>query len=151
MKIIKCNLLDADAQYIAHQCNCCSQGSAGLAKKIFDCYPDASYPKQRSRVPGTISVHGKVINCYAQWVPGRPVENDTAEMRLEWLKKCLWRTTKIPGIHSVAFPHRIGCGLAGGDWESDYEPLLNRFDSYCQSVGIEVILCKRTGYELQRP
>ena len=142
MKTIRCSLLDADIQYIAHQCNCCSQNAKGLAKAIFDKYPDAAYPKQMRRDPGAISVHNRVINCYSQWVPGKPVENDTAEMRLEWFKQCLWRITKIPGIHSVALPFGIGCGLAGGNWESDYSPLLYRFDSYCQSVGIEVILCK---------
>ena len=106
MKIIECNLLDADVQYIAHQCNCCSQG----AKAIFDKYPDAAYPNQMKRNPGAISVHDdRIINCYAQW---------------------------------VAFPYKIGCGLAGGNWDVDYYPLLERFDSYCQSVGIEVILCK---------
>ena len=143
MKTIKCSLLDAPTRYIAHQCNCCSQKAKGLAKSIFDKYPDASYPKQMQRNPGAISVHNdRVINCYAQWVPGKPVQNDTAEMRLDWFHQCLSCITRIPGIQSIAFPYQIGCGLAGGNWDVDYYPLLERFNSYCQSIGIEVILCK---------
>jgi len=146
MKVVECSLLDAPTQYIAHQCNCISQGAAGLAKQIFAKFPDAAYPNQRVRNPGTISVHNdRVINCYAQWVPGKPVENDTQAMRLQWLRQCLWAMTRIPGIQSVAFPYRIGCGLAGGNWERDYLPLMERFSAYCNTMGIEVVICKFTG------
>lgn len=165
MKAIECNLLNAPTQYIAHQCNCTSRGSAGLARQIFDAYPEAEYklvpiemairfgmtspktgkPERIPNSPGSISVHGRVINCYAQRFPGHPRGGDISTMRLKWFRQCLWSISKIPGIQSVAFPYKIGCGLAGGNWENDYYPLLERFNSYCESVGIEVILCKRKG------
>lgn len=149
MRIIECDLLDAPTQYIAHQCNCCSRGAAGIAKQIFERFPDAAYPRQRVRDPGTISVHSnRVINCYAQLVPGKPCKNDTAEMRLRWFRQCLFAITKIEGIRSVALPFGIGCGLAGGNWNREYIPLLTRFDIYCQSKGIEVIMCRRPKHRL---
>jgi O-acetyl-ADP-ribose deacetylase (regulator of RNase III) len=122
--------------YIAHQCNCTSRGSKGLAKSIFEKYPYANtYGMYRE--PGTIHVRGNVINMYAQRRPGLPSGDDTPSLRILWFKSCLKEILKIEGIHSIAFPYRIGCGLAGGDWKQYQEMILRAFDD----LDIEVYIC----------
>ena len=140
LKFVTHDIFSCGAQYIAHQCNCVTRKAKGLAAAVFAKYPHAdtySFPRgKRCRVPGTIEAFEPacetdpgVINCYAQCKPGGhdpPAERDevwdptvnpeTAEKRVNWFKKCLEEITKIPGIRSVAFPHGIGCNLAGGDW-----------------------------------
>jgi hypothetical protein len=50
------NLLDSDAQYIAHQCNCITTHAAGLSKVLFEKYPWANtyITKHRSGVHSTL-------------------------------------------------------------------------------------------------
>lgn len=123
------DLLDFECQYIAHQCNCVSVGSAGIAAAIFKKYPESNtylkHDEQRS-VPGTIDVIGRVINMYSQYYPGHArYNNDTDGKRRKWFKKCLFEISKIDGIESVAFPYKIGCNLAGGNWNENRKMLEN--------------------------
>lgn len=130
------------SQYIAHQCNCTSKKSLGLAKQIFDKYPWANvYNSDEERVPGTILVRGKVINMIAQIYPGSPSEKglDTSANRMLMFKTCLEEIEKIHDLKSIAFPYRIGCGLAGGDWLSYKNMILNFAKS---NPTIEVYICK---------
>lgn len=130
--------LVADAeryQYIAHQCNCLSNRASGIARAIFEKYPHSDVyagRKHRDR-PGTIKIMTKegspsVINMFAQYYPGgqRGYKNDSEQLRERWFAECLVRISKIPGIHEVAFPHGIGCGVAQGNWER-YESMLRAF------------------------
>jgi O-acetyl-ADP-ribose deacetylase (regulator of RNase III) len=119
----------AEEQYICHQCNCVSKNVAGLAKTIFTLWPQCNR-QHLNNVPGTISVHkiddGKaVINMYAQYYPGYPSTKDNAAMRKYWFQQCL-AEIKLLTPKSVAFPARIGCGLAGGNWD-DYLNMLKDF------------------------
>ena len=45
----------------------------------------------------------------------------------------------LPGLSSIAFPYRIGCGLAGGEWTA-YASLLQAFARDAPSV--RVVLCR---------
>lgn len=59
IKEVKCSLLDSDAKYIAHQTNCVSNYSLGLAKQIFSKFPYADTYSQRivdQSDPGTINL-----------------------------------------------------------------------------------------------
>eukprot|EP00931_Biecheleriopsis_adriatica_P016655 TRINITY_DN12226_c0_g1_i2.p2 TRINITY_DN12226_c0_g1~~TRINITY_DN12226_c0_g1_i2.p2 ORF type:complete len:227 (-),score=49.76 TRINITY_DN12226_c0_g1_i2:75-728(-) len=125
---------------------------------------------QHGDVPGTILVLGGplaetdkekrgIINMFAQFCPGKanrgssgPVEYkglesspdvvDNAAQRLTWFKAGLQQISEISGLESVAFPHQIGCGLAGGKW-SDYKAAL---DDFCESVeprGVRVVVYKK--------
>ena len=137
----KASLLDATEEYIAHQCNCVSIRATGLAGAIFKKHPKTddyavrlgSTDRNKRRIPiddmGTIKVHaipasakvpyGGVINMMSQHYPG-PVQphyrgKDMKSDRREAFEKCLGAIAeKKP--QSVAFPYRIGCGLAGGEW-----------------------------------
>jgi hypothetical protein len=122
---------------------------------------EVAVPEDRSE-PGTIDVRRPpagvsgpgypiVLNLFAQWEigpPGKynrvePVQKDSKEQRLLWFQQCLAAVGKLnPKPPSVAFPHGIGCGLAGGDW-TIYERMILEFAS--ANVDIEVSICRLTG------
>jgi hypothetical protein len=86
--------------------------------------------------PGTIDARRGpsgtplVINMFSQYEMGGPgkyrrVEfppgvSDLAPQREKWFAECLQAVSQLPAAsrpRSIAFPHQIGCGLAGGNWE----------------------------------
>ncbi|CAJ1400626.1 unnamed protein product [Effrenium voratum] len=162
----KCgDLLQASEDFIVHQCNCVYSGAAqGIAEAIFNAFPAADAYRSRAEqgrphdIPGTISVHGRIVNVYGQLLPGRPVDDapsggwsgtgrfvtaakaaeDTRSNRLKWFEQCLDALPKnLPSRCSVAFPARIGCGLAGGDW-SRYLAALKRFSEACPNWQVAI-------------
>lgn len=146
------DILNFKADYIVQQCNCLTIRAHGLAQSIANVYPDAdTYAKRRQMgsrnlaiaedrsTPGTISIHGHVINMYAQWRPGScktayfsvypeySAEPESALTREIWFQKCLDAIAeKFSGSISIAFPFQIGCGLGGGEW-SRYEKMISAF------------------------
>ncbi len=141
MEEINCDLLEIDTQYIAHQCNCVSTYSKGLAKEIFKKYPESNvYITGESRIPGTISIKGRIINMFAQLHPGSPRADDSREDRHRWFVSCLNEIRKIFHLKSIAFPNMIGCGLAGGNW-TIYRSFIRRFSD--NNPKIKVYICKK--------
>ena len=61
-------------------------------------------------------------------VQPRPPEGDSAKTRERWFQDALnaIRHELQPPPESIAFPHEIGCGLAGGDW-SRYNAMIQDF------------------------
>lgn len=129
-KHIQGNLVDFDqAKYIAHQCNCVTNKSAGLAKSVFSRFPYADIYSGRTAhgKPGTIIVKGNgknnrfIINMLGQFYPGpsRYSNNnkDGYQARQAYFTQCLLEVAKIPQLESIAFPYKIGCGMAGDDWD----------------------------------
>jgi O-acetyl-ADP-ribose deacetylase (regulator of RNase III) len=147
MNIITGNLLEADDDIICHQCNCVTDGAAGIAAAIFKEFPWSDVYSRRAgpfpefsgrSAPGTIEICGDgimeryVVAMYAQIYPGRPKPpSDSEEQRLLFFQSCLDALAEKPGIkngmiRSIGFPWQIGCGLAAGDWEK-YSSLLHEF------------------------
>lgn len=157
MKIIDCDLLKFECEYIVHQCNCVSTGSAGLAKRIFETFPEANIYKFRTKpdIPGTISLRTLapnifqsypkiVINLFGQYYPGKPGKpnqtNDTEELRLRWFRQGLFEISKLQP-KTIAFPSGIGCRLGGMSW-SKILNLINNFDCYVQKMyDTQVFIC----------
>lgn len=141
LKNIKQNIIHFDGDYIAHQCNATSKKASGLALDIFRAYPDSNIyaDRQNPSLPGTIIIKGKVINMIAQYYPGPSNDNivDNDSVRLNYFSKCLNEISKL-SFSSIAFPYRIGCGLAGGSWD-DYYKLIN---DWSENVSAEVYICK---------
>ena len=61
----------------------------------------------------------------AQWEYGRCYQThrgrvqpfyDTPERRVQWFKECLSKLGRRKDLQTIAFPEKIGCVLAGGDW-----------------------------------
>ena len=136
IEIINGSIEFSKEQYIAHQTNCTTWGRAsGVAATIFALYPWSDCYKNRGRNNsqfGTSDVCGNgddqryVINMHAQYYPGKPssiFEFDSANARVNAFIDCLDRIMLIDNLTSIAFPVRIGCGLAGGDWQTYYDRL----------------------------
>ncbi|EAX95260.1 hypothetical protein TVAG_149800 [Trichomonas vaginalis G3] len=148
LSIVEEDITEAKEKYIVHQCNCITKYAKGLAKQIFDKFPYSNVYKNRERysanIPGAIIVCGNgtdqryVINLIGQFSAGKPTKSDTIENREGYFQSCLSEIAKIDNLESIAFPYRIGCGLAGGNWES-YEKMLRNF---AEEVKVPVVLYK---------
>ena len=103
----------------------------GLAKYLFNKFPYADTYSKRTAptTPGTVTICGTsahrivVANLNAQYYPGPPraMGMDDRQHRLQYFDRALrhladhiQRTRTHPCI--VAFPWRIGCGRAKGQW-----------------------------------
>lgn len=135
--------------YIVHQCNCTTTYALGLARSIFDEFPEANtYINENTalrRVPGGIHIIGKIVNLYGQIRPGKPsvkCENDSYLNRLEYFNRGLNALASvINGVDAtIAVPKYIGCGLAGGDWNK-YLARLEELE-ICHP-NISIVICDR--------
>lgn len=126
-----CDLREFDAAQIIAQiyyadCNCVTTVGKGLSDSIAEKYPYADfYTNNPQRKVGTIEIRGGgtaaerwICAMYAQHHPGKASarDDDTVKNRVVWFKECLRRIATIKNLRSIAFPRKIGCGLAGGDW-----------------------------------
>lgn len=163
VEIIQGDILEAKEKYIAHQCNAVSNQAGGLAYYIFkkfpysDIYSERPYPFKvsRSHFPGNIILKGNgedqrfIINAIAQYYPGKPVNDihilDGKKIREGYFRMCLSKISNIDNLESIAFPFGMGCGLAGGDWDTYY----NMIDLFSSSVNklknAKVVLYKKPG------
>jgi len=155
-KIVVGDLLDATEDAIMQQCNCVTITPKGLSKAIFNKWPYANDYTNRTLESrpsgGTISIKrpgddedGKIIvNMFAQYYPSSAnFSNDSTNIRLRWFKQCLFeienQLINTNEIRSIAFPYKIGCGLAGGDW-TKYKLLMDNFA--VKNPNIDVVMYK---------
>ena len=93
-----------------------------------------------------------VLNMFAQYemgAPGKyrrvtPMPADSAAERVRWFQQCLDRIAALMSelrLPSIAFPHEIGCGLAGGNWAT-YNQMLVEFAR--ANPRVEVFVCRWT-------
>jgi O-acetyl-ADP-ribose deacetylase (regulator of RNase III) len=92
-----------------------------------------------------------VINIFGQVYPGKPRwGTDSKEKRKEYFGQALETLSELlmidpPGIgrdeiyNQIAFPYKIGCGLAGGNWD-DYYAMLEKFAS---KIDMPVVIYKK--------
>jgi len=129
---IKGSILDAPQKYIAHGVNCQNVMGSGVARVLFKEYPqvkvnyhrDCSYRESKNctkqkylghwHVGYAESPNGKMIfNLFTQEYYGydnkKYVSYDALYDVFRSLKKQNW-------INEIAIP-KIGCGLAGGNWD----------------------------------
>lgn len=112
----------SENEYIAQQCNATHNRCFGLSSALFKKYPKANIyngkNKVENRTVGDIIVKEKIINIIGQKHQGKQSHDDTNNMRLKWFNSALSKIEKIPNIKRVYMPYRIGCGLAGGNWDA---------------------------------
>ena len=149
LKIINGDLLKATEQYIVHQCNCITTTSAGIANYINKKYPWADVYTKRKKpdIPGTIKIcssplgNKHVICMFSQYFPGKAknklTEKDNIADRSKWFTSCLDKIAKqLPDVKTFAFPYKIGCGLAGGNWAL----YMNYLENFANFYNRDVIL-----------
>lgn len=158
LEIITGSLFDATEKYICHQCNCVTNKAAHLAFDMFEKFPHSNIyaPRTSPDKPGHIIIKGNgqderyVIALLGQYYPGKskyPLSTlDGVPAREKYFYHSLLRLSKVPDLESIAFPWRIGCGAAGGDWEH-YLEMITNFANYVGEKGVDVKIYRREGDE----
>jgi hypothetical protein len=164
-QVIEGDLLTCPDPIICQQLNCLCVKGHGLSADIAKVYPYANvYAERRARgtrnlciaedagVPGEIVVRSGfgpiVIGFYGQYDYGTgrtgrtsPTQDNSA-LREIWFKECLVNLEiymKHHRHHTVAFPYGIGCGLAGGNWDT-YSQMIQ---DYAERTGFTVNVYKK--------
>jgi len=148
---IKCDLLTANVEVIAHCANCFCNFGSGIAKQIKEKYPemysvDCRTIKGDKNKLGTISFT-KIqdinslalvgVNLYGQYNYGtssRKLNYEAIYTSLERLKNLMLEK----GWLSVGFPYKMGCALAGGNWDIVYKMIEVIF----KDTNISILICE---------
>src|SRR5574337_958820 len=158
IEIVKGDLFDATEKYLVHQCNCVTNKAAHLAFDVFEKYPYADIYAARTEPdqPGRLIIRGNgkdqryVAAILGQYYPGRPrypkSSLDGIPAREKYFYHGLLRLAQVPDLESIAFPWRIACGAAGGDWER-YLGKITNFAQYVGEKGVKVRIYRREGDE----
>lgn len=147
IKEVEGNLLTYPGlQVIGHQTNCLGVMGAGIAKQIKAKYPELfkSYVRYCRSVSDAHNILGRVqfhqidnsnqvvANMFGEYSFCESVApyNDGGKPRhtdYDALKECLHRlhTWMVTNDKTTAgLPYKIGCGLAGGDWDGVVYPMI---------------------------
>lgn len=137
IKEMQGNLLESDAEILAHQVNCKGIMGAGVANSIRKnllgaddyrkyqkvCQKYASEDLLGRNQYFQVRNQQLVCNMFAENIPtGNGLDTD-----YDALKKCLHRLlreAKNFKRKTVAIPGYLGCGLAGGDWDYVYSDII---------------------------
>ncbi len=154
IRYIQGDIIESKADCIVQQVNAVTKTSRGLSASIAKAFPYAdlySIRTSKSEMATVIlsekcSSPTTIAHFVAQLAPGKPgaycklygidPADDTAEKRLEAFTTCLQSLLVIASEKKwkrVAFPARVACGLAGGDWAT-YKKLLETFASTCDTT-----------------
>jgi O-acetyl-ADP-ribose deacetylase (regulator of RNase III) len=141
MNIIKGNLIELALQskfdVICHGCNCFCKQKSGIAKQMVEKFGTDRFALEKEKHIGNYNKLGTidyeqisleiinntwssinkfltVVNCYSQYDYGR--EKNVKYVDYDALRLCLRKINFTFRGDSIGLP-RIGCGLAGGDWE----------------------------------
>lgn len=138
MTVVQGNILDITEGVIVHQVNCKKVMGAGLAKQI-----RAKYPQHYEDFMKTAPVMGDIVKseitpdklyivgCYGQDGYGTDKQYTDHLALYGGLIKAA-KLAQKKGLTLYA-PYKLGCGLAGGDWEV-VKGLLERVTYYAPVV-----------------
>ena len=133
----KGNLLQADTPMIAHQVNCQDVMGADIARQIRkDLLTAGQYreyqqlcKKNRESLLGACYLTQKkdtlryVAHLFAENIPtGKGLDTEYSALR-QSLTSMMFLAAQ-EGVSQIAIPGYLGCGLAGGDWETVYSRIL---------------------------
>lgn len=129
---IKGDLTQTHATFIAHGVNCQGVMRSGVARALYEKWPEVKdgylhycnnivkNPEERLGAVQRINSFDKeIFNCFTQLEYGY---DGKLYLDYEALAKCLRTLNRgmfkysLNDCHTIAMP-KIGCGLAGGDWE----------------------------------
>lgn len=142
IKEVKGDLLQATENIIGHQVNCQGTMGLGLAAKIKNKYPIVferykqlvnMHNSNKEILLGTAQVikvdeNKYVANLFGQFYYGRG-ERHTDYKSLYQALETLKQKAKKRNL-TVALPHGLGCGLAGGDWSIVQDLIKKSFEDY---------------------
>lgn len=129
MNTINGNILDIKHGIICQQVNCANGYGAGLSGKIAAKYPqvERAYRNIFKKLPREeifgmcqpvrISDELIVVNIFAEWSYANAYETGIVSTDMDKLVAALHRICDRYDGWDIYVPYKIGCGLAGGDWE----------------------------------
>jgi len=157
INIITGDIFDSQEKYLCHQTNCITKKAAHLSKDVFAKYPYSDIYAGRTTPdqPGTIIIRGNgqdqryVVNMLGQYYPGTPkypaAAKDGTLAREKYFHQCLLALAKIPDLESVAFPYKIACGAAGGNWDHYLRTISNFAEYVFKTQQTKVTIYRRDG------
>lgn len=133
------NLFDSKADVLCHQVNLFGVMGGGIAAEVKERFPNAylRYKDHCSEynfskallgssliVPTNEKREQYIANCFSQDDFSKSdCATDYVKMEECFIYVLNWM--KQNGMKSVAFPYKIGCGIAGGDWRI-VEPIIEK-------------------------
>lgn len=122
--IIQGDLLSTPYKHIAHGVNCQNKMGSGVAKAIFTIHPEvkSAYHEFCSGIPlgsrlgevQPVDCAGVMVyNCFTQFNYGYDGQKYVS---YEAILKCFKTLNRYLSGEDLAIP-KIGCGLAGGNWQ----------------------------------
>lgn len=138
------DVLASGAPIIAHQVNCKGVMGAGVAKAIKKKYRSVYNDFRKLCVEKGAALMGEtqfvwtadrtvVANCFAQnefGIGSRQTDYDAFRSCMS--KLCDFAKKK--GVWRIAMPYKIGCGLAGGNWDIVQKIIAEEFEWYTGTV-----------------
>lgn len=138
LRIVNGDLFQTAAPVICHQVNCRGKMGSGVARQIRNLYP-AVY-EQYQRLCNQEKGNPRRLLGQIQYICCKDVKNETGVRSIvnifaqdmygydgrcytdyEAFERCLEELKHIVCTGStIAMPYKIGCGLAGGDWNTVY-------------------------------
>ena len=149
IEFIKGDLLETGLPIIAHQVNTLGIMGAGIAKQIAIKHPTV-YEQYKAKCPAPLGTclivklpneEGTqyVANIFAQNKIGiGPCLTDYNALHTGLT--CLLTECLNMGITEVGIPARIGCGLAGGDWEGVVLPMIKEI--FEDNLFVKLYICE---------
>ena len=140
MQVIKGNLLEIESGIICHQVNCKGVMGAGLAKSLREKYPVCFTSYHRYCKEGKFKL-GMVQFCkvnpvlYICNMAGQDgYGTQSRQTDYEALASCLTKLhAKSIELNLTPYlPYKLGCGLAGGDWNV----VSKMIEQYCPNAVI---------------
>lgn len=128
MEMITGNILDIGSGIICQQVNCANGYGAGLSGRIAKKYPQVEQAyrrifQERARdeifgicQPVRVTDNLTVVNIFAEWDYANAYETGIVSTDMDKLEDALRRICARYPDRKVHIPYKIGCGLAGGDW-----------------------------------
>lgn len=149
----KGNLLESNCDIICHQVNCQRVMGSGIAKQIRDKWPEVyedycseidlmynnGFVKQSSDLLGMVSCikleNGRYItNFFSQdkFLPRGVCHTDYEAFTkcCNSLKEFITEYNLDKSKTIIGFPYKIGCGLAGGNWDVVSAIIEREFEGY---------------------
>lgn len=145
LKLDKCNIV------LCHQVNCMGVMGGGIALSIkllyphvYNCYNSYCIQNKYSEyllrqtqiIPIDIDKHIYIANLFSQYRYGR----DKCHTDYSALETCLSNVRHYCYENNLqmAVPNKIGCGLAGGDWNIVKQLLIDMFET----APVDLFVCE---------
>lgn len=134
------NIFDSDAKIICHQVNTYGVMGAGIAAEVKERFPEVyeeyntfCAANSQEMLLGAVlfsnARNGFIANCFSQRGMNTDYGLFTAVMGVvrNWAEE--------HGNAKIAIPYKMGCGIAGGDWDTVEQIIHNVFD--CSDLEVE--------------